>query len=187
LEFQCESLQSSNIRVDTDTTDSFMISILHNIQHQIFEINETLSLHIKETNLQMSSIKDEIVSIKRHVSLVNSQTKDSFDSLLLNSKNVEKDVKILTESMQRKLQSFFDCLKTVQRKDINPKSSDRYTVERDNIFTTDDTQIKRPISEKSTSSKRTKTLIIGDSCKSDRIIYRFHRCFTPPCKTSRVF
>jgi len=92
---------------------------LININLSIQDTRNVLVRHVEETQNNFAQIQDEIVSLKKHSSLMCSPTNPKIDELLDKTALIQEEINKLSNSLYTRLNYICDTMKLFQTKTNN--------------------------------------------------------------------
>ena len=133
--------------------------MLFALQRDIQGLKVSLENHIKTSQTQISQIKDEIVSVKKHVTVMTADTNQTVENIADQTHIIQTEVVKQADLMQTRLANVFDSLKTLHVKESNTKNS--HSAQQRNIYPESPSYSKQTETDARTTQR--KTLIVGDS------------------------
>ena len=92
---------------------------LIHINLSVQDTRNILVRHVEETQNKFAKIEDEIVSLKKHSSLMSSSTNPKIDELSDKTTLVQEEITKLSNSLYKRLNSIYDTMKLFQTKTKN--------------------------------------------------------------------
>lgn len=116
----------------SSVSNSALYKLLLNVNLSVKQVRNTLDDHISNCTQTFAQLRDEIQSMKNQFSLRTDKTENIISDLSENTVKVHSNIDHLSSLLQRKLQSVFDLLKTINekhRKNQNTVAPSTETVE----------------------------------------------------------
>lgn len=110
---QYENFLENNLTV----TGADLYKILLNVNLSVRQLQNTLDTHIEECGQHFTKLRDEIVSLKKQYSLRSDVTEQAVSELSTKTERVHSNIDAVSLVLQRKVQSMFDMLKVIDKKD----------------------------------------------------------------------
>lgn len=111
-----------NIEQTTQTSDC-VYDILKSLQKDMAEVKSQLTGHISFTNQKFQQLNDDLVSIKRHVTVNHKATDGNIEDLAYRQNELNISVQTTQSQLQRRIQSVLDTLKTMYENSRQEKSN----------------------------------------------------------------
>jgi len=119
-----EEMQETNVEVasvkESNSNDDPAPCTLGKDESQGLKVS--LENHIKTSQTQISQIKDEIVSVKKHVTVMTADTNQTVEHIADQTHFIQTEIVNQADLMQTRLAYVFDSLKTLHVKESNTKN-----------------------------------------------------------------
>lgn len=99
-----------------------LYKLLINLNLSVKEVRQTLRDHVTDTNMQFTQIRDDINNMKKRCSLSTETAGRQVEELSESTTQLQEEVKKASSTLERKMQSMFDTLKSISERNMHSVS-----------------------------------------------------------------